>query len=560
MQETEKAGYSKPVATFVAGLSILSIYILACVSSPVAWSPDSSKIALLVTPPGNDFKMSAIFVYDVITGEHILLDKVDEEGGALSAPSWSPDSEWIAYYKVDPPLDESNMTDPCNITSMAAHNSNRSDGLTAGTADDPNEMTSEDSKNHAVLKVKLMTITPDGTEQRVVQVVDWSNDSDVLEDLMLSRPVWTPDSKTIFYVRRLSKEPVHEICSLDLVNGKIQTHVCSSINTPSVSPDGNWIVSFNEDKNSIILVDPGGNKDGQLEIPIEDDEQLIRDVGVLWSPDSKNIFVRTETAFRAIDFMGQEEQEYYDPEADEILCPTFCSEDNRLYYLAVYEVGDPNQQVNVIDLKCINLEDGQIETMFNLYDLPEIDDGFSFSISPNGEMVSLRCVIDTEIGSDKSAFVLWDGQNRKIIETDSWLIEPMYTDKDLILEDKIIGEWIGDDGVVLDLLPMEEEITYDVIAVDKDGKESQYFAHLVKLEDMMFLAIFHDKSLLQQKDSQGSYTVADIFLKVDQIEPKLLLQELDYEEVFEILKDDSRSLEQETEKADYVFKGVRTQQ
>lgn len=566
-QETVKVCYSKAVAALSVGLSVLLIYILACVSSPVAWSPDSSKIALLVTPPGDDFEIFAIFTYDVTTGERILLDKVVGEGGALSAPAWSPDGNWIAYYKVDPPVPKGGAADPCNTALITAKTEDYSEETPVDTVQDQNNPTvtgeqpfSEESENCATLNVKLMIVAPDGNEQEVLQVVNWANDDDVLEELMLSRPVWSPDSGCIFYVRHLSEAPEFEICSLDLDTGDVRTYIASSTSTHAVSPDGNWVASLCEDNveglKTIMLAGIGTNFGAYAEINLEDNERPIAEI--LWSPDSRKIFVQTEeTTFCAVDFSNGNIEPYSDPDPNSIASPVLSLLDNKLYYLAGCEGNDVNSSEDVIDLRCMNLEDGQIETVFSLSEIPELEETGRFSISPNGEMVLLRCVIDTEIGDEKSAFVLWDGQNRKIIETDRWLIEPMYTDDDLIFEEKLIGEWMGNDGVVLDLIQMEEEIAYDVIAVDKNGEEWQYFAHLVKFEGMMFLGMFLDKSLLQQKDSQGLHIVPDMFLKVDQIEPKLLLRELDYEEISEMLKRCPASLKQEAAETDYVFEGVR---
>ena len=536
MQETTKVGHGKAVAALSVGLSVLLIYNLACVLSPVAWSPDSSKIALLVTPPGDDFEIFAIFTYDVTTGEHILLDKVVGEGGALSAPAWSPDGNWIAYYKVDPAQNENELT------------------LT-------NEQQFGEDANCATLNVKLMIVTPDGNEQEVLQVVSWANNGDVLEELMLSRPVWSADSSRIFYALHLSESPEFEICSLYLDTGEIQMHVASSTGAFAVSPDGNWIATLGKDSEgskAIALTELYGNTSQYLPINYKDNQDSIGNVEILWSANSRKVFIQAEeTAFYAVDFTNKNMELYTDPAAESIAYPVLSLLDDKLYYLAGCKGNDVNSPEDIIDLKCMNLEDGQIETIFTVSEIPELDGAGRFDISPNGKMVLLRCVMDPEIGDDKSAFVLWDGQKRKIIETDRWLMEPIYTDEELIFEEKLTGRWMGIDGVVLDLIQMEEEMAYDVIAVDEDDEERQYFAHLVNLEGMMFLGMFRDKSLLHQKDAQGFHVVPDVFWKVEQIEPKLLLQELGYEEVSEMLKRGSASLKQEAAKVNYVFEGVR---
>lgn len=557
MQATTKVGHGKAVVALSVGLSVLLIYNLACILSPVAWSPDSSKIALLVTPPGDDFEIFAIFTYDVTIGEHILLDKVTGEGGALSAPAWSPDGNWIAYYKVD----------PCDATPMAAQIEDYSEETPVDTVQDQKKPTvsgeqpfSEDDESCATLNVKLMIVTPDGNEQEVLQVVSWANNGDVLEELMLSRLVWSADSSRIFYALHLSESPEFEICSLYLNTGEVQTHVASSTGAFAVSPDGNWIATLGkdgEDSKAIALTELYGNTSQYLPINYKDNQDSIGNVEILWSANSRKVFIQAEeTAFYAVDFTNKNMELYTDHAAESIAYPVLSLLDDKLYYLAGCKGNDVNSPEDIIDLKCMNLEDGQIETIFTVSEIPELDGAGRFDISPNGKMVLLRCVMDPEIGDDKSAFVLWDGQKRKIIETDRWLIEPIYTDEELIFEEKLTGQWMGIDGVVLDLIQMEEEMAYDVIAVDEDDEERQYFAHLVNLEGMMFLGMFRDKSLLQQKDSQGFHVVPDVFWKVEQIEPNLLLQELGYEEVSEMLKR-GPSLKQGAAETNYVFDGVR---
>ena len=53
-QKIEKAGNKQALIALIAAISCLAIYIMACVMSPVTWSPDSSRIALLITPPGDN--------------------------------------------------------------------------------------------------------------------------------------------------------------------------------------------------------------------------------------------------------------------------------------------------------------------------------------------------------------------------------------------------------------------------------------------------------------------------------------------------------------------------
>ena len=185
-------------------------------------------------------------------------------------------------------------------------------------------------------------------------------------------------------------------------------------------------------------------------------------------------------------------------------------------------------------------------------------DGGIFSISPNGKMVLMRCVMEHESGKDKSALIFWDGTTRNIVETDRWLMKPLYSEEDLILEKKLIGKWKGKQGEAL-VSEGTEEKTYKIIVTEKDGDKYHCAAHLVKLKGMMFMGIFLDESVLQKKDSYGSHLLPDGFMKIDKIEPKLLLRAMDYHEVAEMLKMDPELLKQEASKVGYAIEAIRVQ-
>ncbi len=144
--------------------------------------------------------------------------------------------------------------------------------------------------------------------------------------------------------------------------------------------------------------------------------------------------------------------------------------------------------------------------------------------------------------------------------------KPLYTDEDLIFDERLTGVWEGKDGETLDSIRMGEK-AYDMIFADEDGTELQFFANLVELKGMMFLALFFDKSSVEEKDSYGLHLIPDWLVLVKQIEPELrVLPMTDYEKVSEILQKDPNSLKQwfdrltipsevegEAEEADPVF-------
>jgi hypothetical protein len=132
---------------------------------------------------------------------------------------------------------------------------------------------------------------------------------------------------------------------------------------------------------------------------------------------------------------------------------------------------------------------------------------------------------------------------------------PLYKDEDLVFDTNLIGEWEGKDGEILDSIQIAEK-AYDMLFIDANDNEYQFFANLVKLEGLTFLAVFFDKSSVEEKDSYGLHLIPDCFALVKQIEPELRVQQMDYEEVREVLQNGPDSLKQETAEADNVFKRV----
>ena len=136
--------------------------------------------------------------------------------------------------------------------------------------------------------------------------------------------------------------------------------------------------------------------------------------------------------------------------------------------------------------------------------------------------------------------------------------EPLYTDKDFVFEEKLIGKWKAEQGEAL-VSKGTEENTYKMILTDEDGDKSQVGANLVRLKDAIFLCIFSDASALQKKDSSDSHLVPDTFLMVDQIEPTLQLRVIDYHELAKMLENDPNSLSQEAAKVGYTIEATRVQ-
>ena len=425
-RKTEKVGHRKALIALIAAVSCLLIYILACVMSPVTWSPDSSKIALLVTPPGDNPDMFAVFTYDIAAGKHLLLDQVKKEG-VLSVPAWSPDGKWIAYYKVEPTkVQEPNSTTQTEKKTADEFFSEEDKILSPFLWDIAKEKMSEE-KDIKTFDVKLMVARPDGKEKKVLRTMKWAGNEDIRVRLILAQPQWSPDSGRIFYARSLEDGELYYIAGLNLSTDKTEALMFSSIATPAVSADGKWIASLLSQNGSdeailaVAQVDGGALKYYRLDLKIDKDKTLF--LNLMWSPDSQSILIAPEKQMCVVNAMTGEVKKYSDPAAKEIAYGIFSPQGDKLYYLAGFEKEDPNSDKEKVNLMSMNLKDSKTQVVLEVSKVPDLEGPGKFSISPNGKMILLRCIMKDKAGNEKSALLFWDGKTQKIVETDPWLAE-----------------------------------------------------------------------------------------------------------------------------------------
>jgi len=372
------------------------------------------------------------------------------------------------------------------------------------------------------------------------------------------RPSWSADCKRLFYVRLI--EDLFYTGSIDIATGKTYAHLVCSIGTPVVSPDGKWVASCLVDSDTLIAARIDGNMCKYFRLDLKMDNQFMQDV-VFWSPDSKNIFVVAEhSILHAVDITSGQIEQYSRADANNINAYyTLSSTGGKLYYIAGFNEDEEDLSLNITDrifsLRYMNLQNKSTGTVFTFSGFPEHSDGGRFSIAPNGKIVLLRATIDSGYERARSVLIFCDGKTQKVVSTDRWLLKPFYDDSNLIFEEKLIGK--REENMQISITEGALEKTYTLTWADFD-EEHHVAANLVQLNSMMFLGIFFDESILEKKDSSGSHLLPDMFMRIHQIEPKLLMQPMEYNEAAEMLKEDAEPLKREDTETEDIVEFERT--
>src|SRR5688500_14903488 len=99
-------------------------------------------------------------------------------------------------------------------------------------------------------------------------------------------------------------------------------------------------------------------------------------------------------------------------------------------------------------------------------------------------------------------------------------LNPLYTDQDLISDDSLIGVWIDKKTGETWSFSKCGKLEYKLHHKDEDGKQGEFSAHLVRLEDKTFLDIVPAKPGFSQNEFyQGHFLATHTFVHIVQKEP-----------------------------------------
>jgi hypothetical protein len=125
-------------------------------------------------------------------------------------------------------------------------------------------------------------------------------------------------------------------------------------------------------------------------------------------------------------------------------------------------------------------------------------------------------------------------------------INPFYTEKDVVFEKKLLGEWREKENADEPQIWNFEEGTekaYKLTVTEKEGKHGEFEAHLFKLKQDYFLDIVATEIGTNVADLiTASMIPGHLLFRVPQIEPELKLAAFDFDWLDKHLKEHPKSL------------------
>jgi len=125
-------------------------------------------------------------------------------------------------------------------------------------------------------------------------------------------------------------------------------------------------------------------------------------------------------------------------------------------------------------------------------------------------------------------------------------INPFYTDKDVVFEPKLLGEWQEKEKAdEPEIWKFEEgkDKAYKLTITEKEGKQGEFEAHLFKLNQEYFLDILASEIGTNVADLvKASLIPGHLLLRVSQIDPELKLAMVDFDWLDKHLKEHPKAL------------------
>jgi hypothetical protein len=134
-------------------------------------------------------------------------------------------------------------------------------------------------------------------------------------------------------------------------------------------------------------------------------------------------------------------------------------------------------------------------------------------------------------------------------------LHPLYTEEDVVFDEKLLGVWVDDPNEHETWefkCPNEPGEKYELLLSDNEGKKGSFDVYLVKLENLLFLDIYPNKSPCKEDFEKTEWPYNTFFLvpvhtfiRIDSIEPQLKMRLTDDDEMEKLLKEDPNAVKHE---------------
>lgn len=147
-------------------------------------------------------------------------------------------------------------------------------------------------------------------------------------------------------------------------------------------------------------------------------------------------------------------------------------------------------------------------------------------------------------------------------------LHPLYNKEDVVFEKNLLGIWVDDsnettwefkrvvdesDSTYKFKRPDESEKAYELVFYNnEDGIKGSFFAHLVKLENRLFLDVYPSQLPCAKPDPNEDWVYnifflvpVHTFIKIESIEPQLKMRLTDDDEMEKLLKEDPNAVKYE---------------
>jgi len=135
-------------------------------------------------------------------------------------------------------------------------------------------------------------------------------------------------------------------------------------------------------------------------------------------------------------------------------------------------------------------------------------------------------------------------------------LHSLYTEENVVFEEKLLGIWVDDPNspeTIWEFKRIDEpENAYKLIFSDNKDRKGSFVAHLVKLQNRLFLDVYPSELPWEPEDPNevkwlyNSFFLIPVhtFIKIDSIEPQLRMRLInDDDEMAELLKEDPNAVE-----------------